>query len=112
MSKYLGVKIYTVSGNEPIDEEWLKLKSEKNTITQDDVNAFIKNVETIKVGEKTTFVNVTLLNGFVLTESSSCVDPANYDHDMGEEICMEKIRDKIWFLLGFLLQSGLNGFSK
>lgn len=27
----------------------------------------------------------------------------------GEEICMGKIKDKIWELLGFMLQSAANG---
>ena len=28
---------------------------------------------------------------------------------IGTKICMEKIKDKVWFLLGFLLQTGVNG---
>lgn len=112
MSNYLAVKLIEVNENDVTNAEWFKLKSEKSTITQEDVNAFIRIVETIKVGEKTTLVTVTLLNGFTLTESSSCVDPANYDHDMGKEICLNKIIDKVWFLLGFLLQSALNGFNR
>ena len=34
----------------------------------------------------------------------------NYDEAMGAEICLEKIKDKVWFLLGFLLQSAVHGF--
>jgi hypothetical protein len=47
---------------------------------------------------------VTLINGFEITEASACVDPVNYDEKIGEEICLSKIKDKIWFLLGFLMQ--------
>ncbi len=64
----------------------------------------------MNIGEKTTFVQATLLNGFTLTETSSCVDPANYDEAMGAEICMGNIKNQIWFLLGFLLQSAVYGF--
>lgn len=28
---------------------------------------------------------------------------------MGKEICMGKIRDRVWQLLGFLLQTAVNG---
>ena len=31
---------------------------------------------------------------------------------MGAEICMEKIKDKVWFLLGFLLQTAVRGVTK
>lgn len=102
------------SPEEPFEKSYLELCSEnlKNTITQEDVNDFIETVETIKVGEKTTFVTVTLVNGFELTDSASCFDPANYDHTKGEKICLDRIKNKLWSLLAFLLQSGLNGFYK
>jgi hypothetical protein len=83
--------------------------SPNNTITQANIDSFIKNVDVKTIGEKTTFVHVTLINGFELTESSSCVDPANYDEKMGAEICLERIKNKMWELLGFLLQTAKNG---
>ena len=86
------------------------ITGKNNTITQEDVDGMIANTMVKTIGSKTTFVQVTLLNGFVLTESSVCVDPANYDEAMGAEICMGKIKDMIWFLMGFLLQSAVNGF--
>jgi hypothetical protein len=49
------------------------------------------------------------VNGFEIVESSSCVDKENYSEELGVEICMEKIRDKIWMLLGFLLQTDVSG---
>ena len=27
------------------------------------------------------------------------MSPENYDEELGAEICLEKIRDKVWFLL-------------
>lgn len=61
------------------------------------------------MGEKTTVVRAVLRNGFEIVESSSCVSPENYDEELGAEICLEKIRDKVWFLLGFLLQTAVYG---
>lgn len=82
---------------------------DNNTITQENVDNFIKHVEVKTMGTKTTVVMATLVNGFIITESSSCVDENNYDEKLGAEICMEKIKDKIWMLLGFLLQTAFKG---
>lgn len=81
-----------------------------NKVTQADVDGFIDDTIVKTIGNKTTFVQVILKNGFSLEECSSCVDPANYDEAMGVKICMKKIKDKIWSLLGFLLQSATYGF--
>lgn len=47
---------------------------------------------------------VVLPTGFELVEASACVDPENYSEKYGAEICMEKIKDRLWFLMGFALQ--------
>lgn len=43
-------------------------------------------------------------NGFVIRESTTCVDPANYSEEIGKQICLGRIENKIWEYLGFLLQ--------
>lgn len=63
----------------------------------------------LEVNGKTTVVRAVLKNGFEIVESSSCVSAENYDEKLGEEICMERIRNKIWELLGFLLQTAVGG---
>lgn len=79
------------------------------SISQEMVDGFIKEAYATTLGEKTTVVRAVLVNGFEIVESSACVDPENYDKEMGKQICLEKIKDKIWFLLGFLLQTGVGG---
>ena len=56
---------------------------------------------------KCTVVSVQLKNGFVITESSACVDPANYNQETGKNICMQRIRDRVWELEGYALQKKL-----
>lgn len=56
-------------------------------------------------GKLCTYVTVRMKNGFTLRESTTCVDPANYDEEIGKQICLEKIEDKVWFLLGYALQT-------
>lgn len=73
------------------------------------VDEFISYTETQTMGDRTTVVRCVLRNGFEIVESSSCVDPKNYSEKMGYEICMSKIKDKIWELLGFLLQTAWHG---
>lgn len=85
-----------------------KLKSDIS-ISQEMVDNFIKETHVNTVGDKTTLVRVVLRNGFELCATSSCVDKDNYDKKIGVEICMKMIKDKVWFLLGFLLQTAKSG---
>ena len=73
------------------------------------VEDFLRETWTETLGEKTTVVRAVLRNGFEIVESSSCVSPENYDEATGRDICLEKIRDKVWMLLGFLLQTAVHG---
>ena len=73
------------------------------------VDDFIKEVHVSTIGDKTTLVRAILVNGFEIVESTGCVDKANYSEDIGAEICLNKIKDKIWYLLGFLLQTAFEG---
>ncbi len=76
------------------------------TVTEDMWTGVIDvvDVQTITVcGKKVTLVAARLTNGFVLIETSTCVDPANYDESIGAEICIKRIREKIWELEGYLL---------
>lgn len=85
------------------------LRSEAPSIGADMVDEFISSVHTITLGDKTTVVRAVLRNGFEIVEASSCVSPENYDEAIGRDICLEKIKDKVWMLLGFLLQTAVNG---
>lgn len=93
---------------EEFEKNYIEVGME-NTITPKNVDDFIKTVDISTVGTKTTLVRATLVNGFEILESSSCVDPKNYDEKLGSEICLSKIKDKIWAYLGFMLQTGVNG---
>ena len=85
------------------------LRTDAPSISQHMVDDFIVSREVITMGDKCTVVRAILRNGFEIVESSACVSPENYDEQMGAEICMDKIKDKVWFLLGFLLQTAVEG---
>lgn len=81
-----------------------------NTITQGHVDTIIAKSKIVfeKFGKKTSVGVCTLPNGFVIVESSSCVDPKNFDHEIGKEIIMERFKNKVWELEGYVLQSKTN----
>lgn len=85
------------------------LKTSAPSISPQMVDDFILETWTHTLGAKTTVVRALLVNGFEIVESSSCVSLENYDEAMGRAICIEKIKDKIWMLLGFLLQTAVGG---
>ena len=69
-------------------------------------------METAKVEVKTIFDKCTVMavqleNGFIIVESSACVDPANYDPKLGRKICADRIIDKMWELEGYALQKAV-----
>ena len=77
---------------------------EGNSLSENDITRFFDTVEAKKMGEKTTVTKATLINGFEMVDGSSCVDPKNYDEELGTKICVGRMRDKAWMLLGFVLQ--------
>lgn len=82
----------------------------KNTVTIEQVKENMKDVLVRTLddfGKPCTYVTVRMKNGFTIRESTTCVDPANYNEEIGKEICLKKIEDKIWFLLGYQLQEDL-----
>ncbi|MGL6101185.1 MAG: Gp49 family protein [Fusobacteriaceae bacterium] len=88
------------------NEEFNLFEIENNKISKELVGNFIveKEVVTERVfGKLTTTLKYKLLNGFTGTESTSCVDESNYSEEIGTKILVDKLKDKIWFGLGFAL---------
>ena len=86
-----------------------ELRTSAPSISQEMVEGFISSIEVKTMGDKCTVVRATLRNGFEIVESSACVSAENYDEKLGADICIKKIKDKVWFLLGFLLQTAVHG---
>lgn len=78
----------------------------KNVVTKEEINALLASATSVTstVGNKTTLVVVTLPSGFEIAATSACVDPANYSVDIGREIAMKRIEDKLWELEGYRKQ--------
>ena len=82
-----------------------------NRVTKEQINALLESAE-ISVEtkfDKVTVVVCKLKNGFVITEASGTVDPANYSEEIGKEVCMTRIKNKLWELEGYYLQKRVAG---
>lgn len=81
-----------------------------DSVKKEDIDSILSQtlISVEKYGDKTTILKATLPNGFVVVESSSCVDPKNFNMSIGEQICMKHLEDKIWELEGYKLQNELS----
>lgn len=100
------------SPTEVFESAYMEL-NDPSKITEEDLDRFIGDEKTaIGVGrldEKTTLVKIVPRTGFVQYDFSSCVDPKNYDENLGVSICVNRIRNRLWPLLGFVLQWAKDG---
>lgn len=85
----------------------------KNTVTQEYIDALYRESDKSErvVFDKCLVLSVQLPNGFILTESSACVDTKNFDRELGYNICEQRIKDKIWELEGYLLQDKISNIN-
>jgi hypothetical protein len=55
----------------------------------------------VKMGKKACVVHMTLPDGYEFVEASLCVDPENYDEEVGVRIAKERLKTKVWNVLGY-----------
>lgn len=92
----IGCKEYVINNNR------IPVELVKNFIKE-------KKVKTERVfGKLTTILEYELQNGFTGVESTTCVDEINYSEEIGTEILMKRLEEKIWFGLGFVLGMAIN----
>lgn len=77
----------------------------ENTVTIEKIENTILKEDYIKAGLKTVIAVLTLKNGFEIIGTSACVDPNNFNFEIGKKYAREKAIDQIWMLEGYLLQS-------
>lgn len=75
-----------------------------NTLTIEQIESTIVKELDYKLGEKTTCVLLILKNGFEVIGFSACVDPVNYNHELGKQYARSRAITKVWELEGYLLQ--------
>ena len=78
-----------------------------NKVTPASIQDKIIRVEYRRLSPKITHCIIEMENGFEVTGESACVDPANYNQEIGERIAYDNAFDKLWPLEGYLLQEKL-----
>jgi hypothetical protein len=81
-------------------------------LKENDIKRFIKGIENVKVGTKTTNTTLTCLTGFEVHGQAACVKPENFDLNVGANYAQIKAEDKIWEGLGFVLQWAKYGLKR
>lgn len=100
------------SPKEAFESAYLEMGDDPTRISEKMVEDFTASYVSTRISESTTVVELKLRNGFSVVQSSACVDPDNYDHELGIKICKERAKPMIYTLLGFLLKSAVEGFNK
>ena len=101
--------VKTLVGGDKLDYSVvLRGRKPKTTLTISDIFEAIEKTEYVVLSGTTTTVCVlTLVNGFVVTGTSACVDPKNFNQAEGEKYAFEKATDEVWKLEGYLLKQRL-----
>ena len=74
------------------------------TVTEEQVLQALQHV-TYYVHRLTTIACVDLENGFTVVGTSACVDPAQFNDQIGRDLALNDAKAKVWELLGFALAS-------
>lgn len=90
--------------------EQIQQKTEACTaprVTEAMIRDRVTDVTFTRLNETVTICNIQLDNGYSVRGESACVDPANYNEDLGKHYAEADARKKLWPLFGFLLAEQL-----
>jgi hypothetical protein len=72
-------------------------------VTPGYIQSRIRETTFSRLDATVTLCSIRLDNGFSVRGESACVDPANYNREIGEKIAYDNAFQKLWPLFGFLL---------
>ena len=71
-------------------------------LTKEHLDSLIAGVDYHRLdGTTVTICALTLRSGFVVAGESACLDPANFDAEIGEQIAYANAFEKLWQLEGY-----------
>lgn len=100
------------SPKDVFEKAYYPMGHDSSKVTKQMVDDFLSGTVAECLDRKTVFMRANLITGFTQYETSSCVDPANFDMKTGKEICINRIKNKIWEYLGFVVQWGRFGLTR
>lgn len=81
----------------------LLAKSPAERVTADYMQNRISKVFFSRLNETVTLCTITIDNGYSVRGESACVNPENYNQEIGEKIAYDNAFRSLWPLFGFLL---------
>jgi hypothetical protein len=72
----------------------------KTKLTPADIEALVDH-EQFVLSDTLTICVLTLTNGAKVTGESNCIDPTNFDIELGREYARKEAIDKLWGLEGY-----------
>ena len=76
-------------------------------LTKEFLESEIDKVEYNRFGETNTHCTITTKSGFTFTGESACVDPNNFNQEIGEQVAYDNAFNKMWTPYGFWLHKAL-----
>lgn len=89
-----------------INDEQLKellANSPAERVTEEYMKQRIKEISYMNPAGTTTFCTITLDNGYAVHGTSACVNPENFNKEIGKKISYDNAFRQLWILFGFLL---------
>ena len=106
----------TVSGvtmsSSVFEKQFFNLVKDDNKITEEDVCNLVEFSNVHKTGETTAVITAKIVTGFEIVTTSSCVNPEDYDNDLGHKYGLKKVWPALYDFLGFIVQWGKEGVSR
>lgn len=77
-----------------------------NRVTQEEITALLDAAETQEhtFWGKELVVSYKLVSGFTVSGRGACIDPANFDLDIGRQIARRDVEKQLWQLEGYRKQ--------
>lgn len=76
----------------------------RDRVTEEYIRSRISKITYNVVPDSTvTICNITMKNGFNVIGKSACINPVNFDINIGQDIALKDAFNKIWELEGYLL---------
>ena len=82
----------------------------QNRVTQEQIDNLLDAAETQEhiFWEKELLVSYRLKSGFTVSGRAACIDPANFDINIGRKVARENAASQLWVLEGYVRQVQLN----
>jgi hypothetical protein len=86
------------------------MNQNNNRVTEEHIEALLNTAEVQEhvFWNKELVVSYKFPSGFTISGRAACVDPANFNLELGRKIAREKVESELWQLEGYLKQVELH----